>query len=90
MPFEGIGLSLVSEFGTLPELEVALLPEREWEREWLAHFAPRQFAEHFWAAPHEAEFDTLDGDGVLRLDPGLAFGTGTHATTALCLGRLAQ
>ncbi|MEL6368292.1 MAG: 50S ribosomal protein L11 methyltransferase, partial [Pseudomonadota bacterium] len=40
--------------------------------------------------PHEAKLDTPDGDVVLRLDPGLAFGTGTHATTALCLGRLAQ
>ncbi|MEO1327616.1 MAG: 50S ribosomal protein L11 methyltransferase [Pseudomonadota bacterium] len=90
LAFEGIGLSLVGALGTLPELEVALLPEREWEREWLAHFAPRQFSDHFWVAPHEAKLDTQDGDVVLRLDPGLAFGTGTHATTALCLGRLAQ
>ncbi len=90
LPFEGIGLSLVGELGTLPELEVALLPEREWEREWLAHFAPRRFADHFWVVPHNAEVDTQDGDVVSRLDPGLAFGTGTHATTALCLGRLAQ
>ncbi|HTW37306.1 MAG TPA: 50S ribosomal protein L11 methyltransferase [Steroidobacteraceae bacterium] len=64
-------------------LRTQVLPDRVWEREWLAHFHPVRFGNRLWVAPHHArlEAQTL----VVRLDPGLAFGTGTHPTTALCL-----
>lgn len=86
---ERIGLTLISELTLehLPAFSVELLADREWEREWLESFKPMRFGERLWVCPHHADVDA-DGAVVIRLDPGLAFGTGTHATTALCLARL--
>lgn len=60
------------------------LPDREWARAWLEDWQPLRFGRHLWVAPLESSVDDPRGV-VVRLDPGLAFGTGTHATTALCL-----
>lgn len=60
------------------------LPDREWSRVWMDDWQPLRFGHRLWVAPLEAELDE-PGAVVLRLDPGVAFGTGTHATTALCL-----
>ena len=68
----------------LPEIEVTLVEDKDWERAWMDDFQPIQFGERLWIVPswHEAP----DPDAAnLMLDPGLAFGTGTHPTTALCL-----
>ena len=65
-----------------PQFET--LPDREWSRAWMDEWRPLRFGRRLWVAPLEAEIDE-PGAVVLRLDPGLAFGTGTHATTALCL-----
>lgn len=70
-----------------PEIEYELLADRDWEREWMDGFTPLRMGQRLWIVPswHEAP----DPDAVnLLLDPGLAFGTGTHPTTALCLGWL--
>ncbi|MBK1727539.1 50S ribosomal protein L11 methyltransferase [Halorhodospira neutriphila] len=61
------------------------LEEQAWERAWLEHFRPMAFGERLWVLPHEAEASLPEGAVAIRLDPGLAFGTGTHETTALCL-----
>ncbi|NIC04460.1 50S ribosomal protein L11 methyltransferase [Billgrantia bachuensis] len=74
---------------TLPEepcpvIEHELLADRDWEREWMEDFQPLRMGQRLWIVPswHQAP----DPDAVnLNLDPGLAFGTGTHPTTALCL-----
>ncbi len=64
--------------------QVSALPDRAWEREWLKDFRPMRFGRNLWVLPGDSA--TPDPDAItLRLDPGLAFGTGTHATTALCL-----
>ncbi len=68
----------------LPENRVEELPDRVWEREWLKDFSPMCFGERLWVSPGGFIVDADDAV-VVRLDPGLAFGTGTHATTALCL-----
>lgn len=61
--------------------------DQDWHAAFRAHFAPMRF-EHLWVVPSWCEVP--DGaDTVLRLDPGMAFGTGTHPTTALCLRWLA-
>lgn len=59
------------------------LPDRAWEREWLRDFRPLRFGSRLAVVPHGHEAPA--GAVVVRLDPGLAFGTGTHPTTALCL-----
>ncbi|MGH8220553.1 MAG: 50S ribosomal protein L11 methyltransferase [Steroidobacteraceae bacterium] len=58
--------------------------DRPWEREWLAHSHAMRFGRRLWVAPHH-ERVAEPGAVVVQLDPGLAFGTGTHPTTALCL-----
>jgi ribosomal protein L11 methyltransferase len=60
------------------------LADRAWEREWLKDFRPMRFGRRLWVCP--GGLPAGDRDGVrIELDPGLAFGTGTHPTTALCL-----
>ena len=70
--------------GELPPHRVEALPDRVWEREWLVHFRPMQFGRRLWICPSGFAVDANDAV-VVRLDPGLAFGTGTHPTTALAL-----
>ena len=61
------------------------IQDQAWERAWLAHFRPMQFGGRLWIVPTGFDPPT-QGDAVcVNLDPGLAFGTGTHPTTALCL-----
>jgi ribosomal protein L11 methyltransferase len=68
-----------------PRIEI--LEDKDWEREWMQHYRPMQFGERLWVCPSWQE--PPDPDAVnLLLDPGLAFGTGTHPTTALCLAQL--
>ncbi len=68
-------------------LYVETLGDKIWEREWLSRFEPMRFGQRLWVCPsnHEVEEDNAV---VMKLDPGLAFGTGTHATTHLCLSWL--
>lgn len=62
-----------------------VLADQAWERAWLEHFRPMRFGRRLWIIPSGfPEPDEADAAPV-HLDPGLAFGTGTHATTALCL-----
>ena len=63
--------------------------DRAWEREWLKDFRPMRFGRRLWVAPVGRQPEGAAAV-VLELDPGLAFGTGTHATTALCLEWLDQ
>ncbi|HKZ73647.1 MAG TPA: 50S ribosomal protein L11 methyltransferase [Steroidobacteraceae bacterium] len=60
------------------------LEDRVWEREWLENFHAMRFGRRLWISPRHARV-TETGAVIIQLDPGLAFGSGTHATTALCL-----
>ena len=68
----------------LPDHRLETLADRDWEREWLRDFGPMRFGRRLWVCPAGSEPDQSDAV-IVRLDPGLAFGTGTHATTAMCL-----
>ena len=61
------------------------LADRAWEREWLQHFRPMRFGRRLYVYPTASEEPVPQDAAVVWLDPGLAFGTGTHATTAQCL-----
>lgn len=63
---------------------IEALADRDWEREWLKDFGPMRFGRSLWVCPRGSE-PPEPGAVVVELDPGLAFGTGTHPTTALCL-----
>jgi ribosomal protein L11 methyltransferase len=60
------------------------IEDRLWERVWLEHFKPMSFGRRLWICPQGQTVNQTDGV-IVQLDPGLAFGTGTHPTTALCL-----
>ena len=83
---EALAVDLRRTFGLdeLPEHRIVPLADRDWEREWLKEFGPMCFGKRLWVCPTGTQPDD-DGAVVVRLDPGLAFGTGTHATTAMCL-----
>ena len=81
---------LLQSFGleALPASHIETLADRAWEREWLKEFRPISFGGRLWVSPHGMQIADEDPI-VVWLDPGLAFGTGTHETTALCLEWLA-
>lgn len=60
------------------------LEDKDWEREWMDNFKPMQFGERLWICPSWCPVPEPDAVNIM-LDPGLAFGTGTHPTTDLCL-----
>lgn len=84
--FDAMRSALSDEFAlpALPPHRIEALADRPWEREWLKDFRPMQFGSRLWVSPHGQSPDVADAV-IVSLDPGLAFGTGTHQTTALCL-----
>ncbi len=78
--------SQAKDFGIsqLPEYKLEIVEDKDWERAWMDNFHPMSFGQRLWICPSWR--DPVDMNAVnLMLDPGLAFGTGTHPTTSLCL-----
>jgi ribosomal protein L11 methyltransferase len=91
-----VRIKALFDAGTDPDVLRASFPaasfehiaDRAWEREWLKDFRPMRFGQRLWICPggQRPELDESAREPCLiELDPGLAFGTGTHPTTALCL-----
>ena len=81
-----------STLATFPQYKVEIVEDKDWEREWMSQFHPMQFGttgQRLWVCPSWKEIPEPDAVNLM-LDPGLAFGTGTHPTTALCLEWLAN
>lgn len=74
-------------------LDVRFLAQDDWQNAWRAHAVHARFGERLWLVPRDEAFEAPAGGdeapAVLRLDPGLAFGSGSHPTTRLCLAGLA-
>ncbi|OBX10556.1 50S ribosomal protein L11 methyltransferase [Gallibacterium genomosp. 3] len=64
--------------------KIEQIEDKDWEREWMDNFHPLKFGQRLWICPSWREIPDPTAVNVM-LDPGLAFGTGTHPTTALCL-----
>lgn len=72
-------------------IETVLIEDQDWVRAWLDNWHPQRISERLWVVPREKREQVSDPSAtVLLLDPGLAFGTGTHPSTHLCLEWLAQ
>jgi ribosomal protein L11 methyltransferase len=69
-------------------IRVERIEDKVWEREWLKDFHAMCFGRRLWIVPYHEPPPADPLAVVVRLDPGLAFGTGTHPSTALCLGWL--
>ncbi|MFV0575741.1 MAG: 50S ribosomal protein L11 methyltransferase [Vibrio sp.] len=80
-------LSQIKSSGMLSDdfaYKVEQIEDKDWEREWMDNFHPMQFGKRLWICPSWREIPDLTAVNVM-LDPGLAFGTGTHPTTSVCL-----
>jgi ribosomal protein L11 methyltransferase len=71
--------------GILATAQISAVADQAWERVWLADWHSTRFGDRLWVCPTTADVPAQPDAVVIRLDPGLAFGTGTHPTTALCL-----
>ena len=69
-------------------LTVRQVADEDWATAWREHYHVLRLGRHFVVVPSWREYSVQEGDMVLRLDPGMAFGTGLHPTTRLCLERL--
>lgn len=67
--------------------KIEQLEDKDWEREWMDNFHPMRFGERLWICPSWRDVPDENAVNVM-LDPGMAFGTGTHPTTSLCLAWL--
>lgn len=89
-----VGINLSPILANVPQQWVTaaadaanFVPDQDWERAWMADFKPLQMGTRLWICPSWC--DPPDPHAVnIQLDPGLAFGTGTHPTTAMCLAEL--
>jgi ribosomal protein L11 methyltransferase len=80
-----VARALLEKLGIAPGASsTEWIEDRVWEREWLRDFHAMRFGQRLWICPHHEQV-TEPGAVVVKMDPGLAFGTGTHPTTALCL-----
>jgi ribosomal protein L11 methyltransferase len=80
-----LAAALGAALGLAPPLvRAAPVADRVWEREWLKDFHAMRFGRRLWICPRHERVEDPDAV-VVTLDPGLAFGTGTHPSTALCL-----
>jgi ribosomal protein L11 methyltransferase len=79
--------AMPAQLRTTGNARVEILEDKDWEREWMQRYRPMQFGQRLWVCP--SWLQPPEPDAVnLMLDPGLAFGTGTHPTTAMCLTQL--
>jgi ribosomal protein L11 methyltransferase len=78
-------LQLLIPWLTPEKITVREVADADWTRAWMDQFKPMKFGRRTFIYPWNIEPEEADDAVIVRLDPGLAFGTGTHATTALCL-----
>lgn len=75
---------------SFPPPAIAYLCEEDWANDWKKHFKPLRVGRQLVIKPTWEEFAIAPGDIILEVDPGMAFGTGAHPTTRLCLEALEQ
>ena len=80
-----LGVRLVAHVSSVSALSEREIEEEEWEEAWKEHFHPLRVGERLVVAPSWREYAAGPSDVVVRLDPGMAFGTGHHPTTRMCL-----
>lgn len=78
-------LLAISKFNlTMDQVQILDVEDKDWTRAWMDGYKPMQFGSKLWICPTNEELDPRDKI-IVTLDPGLAFGTGTHPTTRMCL-----
>lgn len=67
-------------------LEIANVREEDWAENWKKYYKPFRVGKHIVVRPVWEAYEPQEGDKVISIDPGMAFGNGTHETTSMCLG----
>lgn len=67
-------------------LEIANVREEDWAENWKKYYKPFRVGKHIVVRPVWEAYEPQDGDKIISIDPGMAFGNGTHETTSMCLG----
>ena len=80
-----LGVRLVGHFSPMSVLRERILEEEDWEHAWKEHFHVLRIGRRIVVVPTWRQHDTKDSEVVISLDPGMAFGTGHHPTTRMCL-----
>ena len=80
-----VAVRLIAQVSTVSELRERVLEEEEWERSWREHFQVLHVGSRFAIVPTWREYEAAEGEIIIDLDPGMAFGTGHHPTTSMCL-----
>jgi len=83
----------LSEFGLVPgpvDLEYSEVHEDDWANEWKKYYKPFEIAKGIVIKPVWEDYEAKEGEKVIVMDPGKAFGTGTHETTSLCAQKIAK
>ncbi len=86
-------ISLLSEFGLDPgegEVTYAEVKDSDWANEWKKYFKPFRIGDHIVIKPTWETFDAKEDDLIIEIDPGSAFGSGTHETTGLCIELISE
>ncbi|NLG27248.1 MAG: 50S ribosomal protein L11 methyltransferase [Chloroflexi bacterium] len=85
-----VALMLLARVTGVSEPKVRTLEPEDWSESWKAYFEPQRIGQHTAIVPTWREYTPQPGETIVRIDPGMAFGTGLHATTRLCLVALEQ
>ena len=76
---------LKEKLGIFYRISFKEIDEQDWAHAWKAYFWPQKISSHIVVKPTWRDYQADNDDIVIELDPGMAFGTGTHPTTALCI-----
>jgi ribosomal protein L11 methyltransferase len=85
-----VGVRLMAQLGPVSALQRREVDETEWQDSWREHFHTLHVGSRTVIVPTWRSYDPEEGDVVIELDPGMAFGTGHHPTTTMCLSALEE
>ena len=80
-----VGVNLINHLHPIGSLKERVLAQEDWETSWQEHFHPLRIGKNIVICPTWREYDDLSTDVLINIDPGMAFGTGHHPTTRMCL-----
>lgn len=80
--------ALLQQNGIQFSMEIHEIPDKNWNEEWMKYYKPVHITDHLTIVPQWIDYPPKENEKIVLLDPGVAFGTGTHETTKLCLSVL--
>ena len=85
-----IGVKLINHIHPIGPLREREIKDEDWETNWKQYFHPIRVGKKLVICPTWQKYDSLLGDVLIHLDPGMAFGTGHHPTTRMCMELLEE